>query len=150
MDENSKLKNDNISLTKIYEESVNQTHILEKQATLIKRQTITIFVLMFAVSITLLILSVQIGGILEEADSAITEITLLTKELNNVLDESNLTELLNNANMLIEDSGDALTQALEDVDTALNTVGQIDIDSLNSAISDLQRIVQPLANLFAK
>lgn len=150
MDENIKLKNDNISLTKIYEESVNQTHILEKQATLIKRQTITIFVLMFAVSITLLILSVQIGGILEEADSAITEITLLTKELNNVLDESNLTELLNNANMLIEDSGDALTQALEDVDTALNTVGQIDIDSLNSAISDLQRIVQPLANLFAK
>lgn len=150
MDENSKLKNDNISLTKIYEESVNQTHILEKQATLIKRQTITIFVLMFAVSITLLILSVQIGGILEEADSAITEITFLTKELNNVLDESNLTELLNNANMLIEDSGDALTQALEDVDTALNTVGQIDIDSLNSAISDLQRIVQPLANLFAK
>ncbi len=150
MDENSKLKNDNLSLTKIYEESVNQTHILEKQATLIKRQTMTIFVLMFAVTITLLILSVQIGGILEEADSAISEITVLTEELNSVLEESNLTELLNNANLLIEDSGKALTKALEDVDAALNTVGQIDIDSLNSAIADLQRIVQPLANLFAK
>ena len=106
--------------------------------------------LMLIVAVALLMLSIQVGGLLEEANSAIDEITVLTKELNTVLEESHITELLNNANGLIEESGDALTKALEDVDEALNTVGQIDIETLNSAIADLQKVVQPLAKLFAK
>ena len=32
----------------------------------------------------------------------------------------------------------------------LKTVGDIDIKTLNNAISDLQKIIQPLANLFGK
>lgn len=134
----------------IYEESLKQTALLEKQTRTSKIQTGVVCVLMLIVAVALLMLSIQVGGLLEEANSAIDEITVLTKELNTVLEESHITELLNNANGLIEESGDALTKALEDVDEALNTVGQIDIETLNSAIADLQKVVQPLAKLFAK
>lgn len=134
----------------IYEESLKQTALLEKQTRTSKIQTGVVCVLMLIVAVALLMLSIQVGGLLEEANSAIDEITVLTKELNTVLEESHITELLNNANGLIEESGDALTKALEDVDEALNTIGQIDIETLNSAIADLQKVVQPLAKLFAK
>ncbi len=134
----------------IYEESLKQTALLEKQAKTSKIQTATVSVLMLIVAVALLVLSVQVGGVLEQANSAIDEITVLTTELNTILEESQITELLNNANALIEESGDALTKALEDVDEALGTVSQIDIETLNSAIADLQKVIQPLAKLFGR
>ena len=134
----------------IYEESLKQTALLEKQAKTSKIQTATVSVLMLIVAVALLVLSVQVGGVLEQANSAIDEITVLTTELNTILEESQITELLNNANALIEESGDALTKALEDVDEALGTVSQIDIETLNSAIADLQKVIQPRAKLFGR
>ncbi|MBE6899309.1 MAG: hypothetical protein E7479_01395 [Ruminococcaceae bacterium] len=134
----------------IYEESLKQTELIEKQAKNSKIQTIIVSGLMLVVAVALLVLSVQVGGVLEQANSAIDEITVLTTELNTILEESQITELLNNANALIEESGDALTKALEDVDEALGTVSQIDIETLNSAIADLQKVIQPLAKLFGR
>ena len=84
-----------------------------------------------------------------EAPPAVVSV-FLGDELNTVLEESHITELLNNANALIEESGDALKEALEGVDEALNTVGQIDIETLNKAISDLHKVVAPLAKLFGR
>lgn len=134
----------------IYEQSLKQTALLEKQTKWVKRQTVIVSVLMLIIAVTMLVLSVQVGGVLEQANSAIEEITVLTRELSTVLEESHLTELLNNANTLIEESGDALTKALEDVDEALNTVSQIDIETLNEAIADLKKVIEPLAKLFGK
>ena len=134
----------------IYEESLKQTALLEKQISSSKKQNLIVSVLMLVVAIALILLTVQLGGILEEANSAISEITSLTQELRIILENTQLTELLNNANALIEDSGDALTQALQSVDEALGTVGQIDIETLNAAIEDLKNVVEPLAKLFGK
>lgn len=134
----------------IYEESLKQTALLEKQINSSKKQNLIVSVLMLVVAIALIMLTVQLGGILEEANSAISEITSLTQELQTILENTQLTELLNNANALIEDSGDALTQALQSVDEALGTVGQIDIKTLNAAIEDLKNVVEPLAKLFGK
>lgn len=127
----------------LYEESLKQTKLM-------KKQTVIISVFMSVIAIALIILSIQIGGVLEEANSAIEEISVLTHELNTVLEESHITELLNNANALIEESGDSLTKALEDVDIALNTINQIDIETLNEAIADLKKVIEPLAKLFGK
>lgn len=134
----------------IYEESLKQTALLEKQINSSKKQNLIVSALMLVVAIALIMLTVQLGGILEEANSAISEITSLTQELQTILENTQLTELLNNANALIEDSGDALTQALQSVDEALGTVGQIDIETLNAAIEDLKNVVEPLAKLFGK
>lgn len=134
----------------IYEESLKQTELLEKQTSWIKKQTVIVSVLMLIVAIALIVLSIQVGGVLEEANSAIAEITVLTQELNSILEESHITELLNNANTLIAESGDALKQALEGVDDALSTVSEIDIETLNAAIADLKKVVEPLAKLFGR
>ena len=134
----------------IYEESLKQTALLEKQINSSKKQNLIVSALMLVVAIALIMLTVQLGGILEEANAAISEITSLTQELQTILENTQLTELLNNANALIEDSGDALTQALQSVDEALGTVGQIDIKTLNAAIEDLKNVVEPLAKLFGK
>lgn len=134
----------------IYEESLKQTELLEKQTEWIKKQTIIVSVIMLIVALAIVILTVQVGGILEEANTAIAEITLLTQELSTVLEESSITELLNNANALIAESGDALTQALQGVDSALDNINKIDIDTLNQAIADLQRVIEPLAKLFGR
>ena len=134
----------------IYEESLKQTALLEKQINSSKKQNLIVSALMLVVAIALIMLTVQLGGILEEANSAISEITSLTQELQTILENTQLTELLNTANAHIEDSGDALTQALQSVDEALGTVGQIDIKTLNAAIEDLKNVVEPLAKLFGK
>lgn len=134
----------------ICEQNLRQTEILENQAKWSKRRTVIISVLMLAVAVVLMILSVQIGGMLEEANSAIGEITVLSHELNTILEESQIIELLNNANTLIGESGDALREALEGVDSALDTVSAIDIETLNKAISDLQKVIEPLARLFGR
>lgn len=134
----------------IYEESLKQTDLLEKQINSAKKQNLIVSALMLVVAIALIMLTVQLGGILEEANSAIAEITSLTQELRTILENTQLTELLNNANALIEDSGDALTKALESVDEALGTISQIDIETLNGAIADLKNVVEPLAKLFGR
>ena len=134
----------------IYEESLKQTVLLEKQINSAKKQNLIVSALMLVVAIALIMLTVQLGGILEEANSAIAEITSLTQELRTILENTQLTELLNNANALIEDSGDALTKALESVDEALGTISQIDIETLNGAIADLKNVVEPLAKLFGR
>lgn len=134
----------------IYEESLKQTELLEKQINSAKRQNLIVSALMLVVAIALIMLTVQLGGILEEANSAIVEITSLTKELSTILENTQLTELLNNANTLIIESGDALTEALEGVDSALATVSAIDIETLNEAIADLKKVIEPLAKLFGR
>lgn len=134
----------------IYEESLKQTELLEKQINSAKRQNLIVSALMLVVAIALIMLTVQLGGILEEANSAIVEITSLTKELSTILENTQLTELLNNANTLIAESGDALTEALEGVDSALATVSAIDIETLNEAIADLKKVIEPLAKLFGR
>lgn len=134
----------------IYEESLKQTELLEKQINSAKRQNLIVSALMLVVAIALIMLTVQLGGILEEANSAIVEITSLTKELSTILENTQLTELLNNANTLIAESGDALTEALEGVDGALATVSSIDIETLNEAIADLKKVIEPLAKLFGR
>ena len=127
----------------VYEQNLQQTKW-------IKRQTIFVSLLLLVVAVALILLSIQVSNVLGEANAAIDEITRLTHELNNVLDESHLAELLQNANTLIEESGESLTKALDGVDEALKKVEQIDIDALNSAISDLQKVIDPLARLFGK
>ncbi len=147
---------ENIELTEkdyqklIYEESLKQTSLLEKQIKSAKRQNIIVSALMLIVAVALIMLTVQLGGILEEANSAISEITSLTQELNEILEETQLTELLNNANILIAESGDALTKALGSVDAALENVNKIDIETLNEAIGDLKKVIEPLAKLFGR
>lgn len=134
----------------IYEQSIEQTNLLRSQGKTIKAFAIGAFVLMLIIAIVLVALSMKISGVISEANTAVSQISEITKELDSILKNSGITALLNNANKLIEESGDSLSKALTGVDEALKKVGSIDIESLNSAISDLKSIIDPLARLFGK
>ena len=64
----------------VYEQNLQQTKW-------IKRQTIFVSLLLLVVAVALILLSIQVSNVLGEANAAIVEITRLTHELNNVLDE---------------------------------------------------------------
>lgn len=134
----------------IYEESLKQTSLIEKQNKMAGIRTLVVAVFMVVITISLLVLSVQFGGIIEDMDSALVAVTSLTNELSTILENTRITELLNNVNILVEQSGDALTEALGGVNEALNTISQIDIATLNEAIADLQTVIEPLARLFGR
>lgn len=127
-----------------------ELELLRSQTKWIKIQTILVSSLMLVLALAVIVLIAKVNTTLGNANEAIGEITKLSTELNGVLEETKLAEILGNANDLIVQSGDSLTAALVNVDEALNKVEQIDIDSLNEAIKDLQSVVEPLAKLFGK
>ena len=134
----------------IYEQSIEQTNLLRFQNKTIKAFAIGIFVLVLIIAIVLVALSIKISGVISEANTAVSQISEIIKELDSILKNSGITALLNNANKLIEESGESLSGALAGVDDALKKIESIDIASLNSAISDLKSIIDPLARLFGK
>ncbi len=129
---------------------LEQTELLQKQHKTMKIQMIAVTSLLLVLVIIFLVLSAKITGTLNELNVAIGEITSLSQEINTLLEESRLTELLQNANDLIKESGESLTDAIDGIKTALQKVNAVDFDSLNTAITDLKRIVEPLAKLFGK
>ena len=64
------------------------------------------------------------------------ELEVITKELSTV-----------NWNGLSKDIGDMATQAQESLATASKAVDELDIETLNKAIQELQTVVEPLAKL---
>ena len=134
----------------IYIQAVSQTNAIENQTKIIKFQTVIFSVILLIIAFVLISLSIKFSAVLKDADAAIVEITSLTEELNTILEETKLTELLNNANELIDEGGSGLKTALDGISDSLEKIESIDIDALNTAIRDLQKIVSPLSKLFAK
>ena len=134
----------------IYEQNIEQTNLLKTQNKTLKAFVICVSVLMLIIAIALVILCTKIGGIITEANTAVSQISDITKELDTVLKESGITTILTNANELIEESGESLSGALSGVNDALKKIESINIDNLNSAIEDLKSIIDPLARLFGK
>jgi ABC-type transporter Mla subunit MlaD len=127
-----------------------EIELLRTQTKWIKMQTVIVSVLIFVLALAVVVLIAKVNTTLDNANAAIGEITALSSELNNVLEETKLAEILGNANDLIVQSGESLSEAMTSVDEALGKVEEIDIDSLNEAITDLKSVVEPLAKLFGK
>ena len=67
------------------------------------------------------------------------ELEVITKELSTV-----------NWNGLSKDIGDMATRAQESLATASKAVDELDIETLNKAIQELQTVVEPLAKLVGR
>jgi hypothetical protein len=81
-----------------------------------------------------------------QATEAITQTSGVIDNLNKVttdLADADITGMLNNVDSLVVSSEENMAVALE-------KVNEIDIESLNKAIKDLQAVVSPLAKLFGK
>ena len=115
----------------------NLVGLLRKQNSLLR----TILILM---AVFTLILIITIATILPKAvtlmKSAETTITNLN-EISSQLADSDLSGVLEETQAFLE-------AAEEGIDTTTSTLGSIDLNALNKAISDLQTAVAPLASLF--
>lgn len=82
----------------------------------------------------------QVSAAVENADQALSQVTQTLTEADKALLEI---QSMFDEDGLMSQTGDALAQAMEKVDS-------MDIESLNKAIRDLGDVVEPLANFFNK
>lgn len=78
----------------------------------------------------------QVDTVLENLESATADLSVLVPQLS-----QSVPALIENLDALVETSSEEIT-------TALQKISSLDVDSLNTAIRDLQSIVEPLARLF--
>ncbi len=151
-DENSKslaVSNEEL-LSRLAEDNARQTAALEKQLFWTKVQTWAICGTLALLLIVVLSFMGRINAAIDQLDDVLVNVQSVTASLKTTVEETDITGLLKNADTLITQSEQSLTTALEQVEDAVSEFKKIDFDGLNSAISDLQAVVDPLAKLFGK
>lgn len=113
----------------------------EKQQGLMKKQLL--FTRIFAVSNCVLVLLVLIfvAGVLPRLTTVLDKATESLVKVDGALDDFG--KVFDNVNSLVDSSSKAVEQTMDKVD-------QMDIESLNNAISDLNDVVAPMAEFFGR
>lgn len=85
----------------------------------------------------------QVDTVLTQVDTVLTNLESTTAELSDLVPQlsRSVPALIGNLDALVQTSSEEIT-------TALQKISSLDVDSLNTAIRDLQSIVEPLARLF--
>lgn len=82
--------------------------------------------------------------ILADAQTSVSNLNGLTAELQ----RSNISGLLSEMGVLVEDAQVAVEGAVDGMGQAVGKIEELDIATLNQAIEDLSAVVEPLAKLF--
>jgi len=92
-----------------------------------------------AVLVAVLLYVPRVDGIITQMEHTLTNLEQVSEELN-ALD---LEGMVSNVDALVTTGQESLKQTMEKLDT-------IDIETLNRAITDLAKVVEPLARLFGR
>ncbi|MEG0838763.1 MAG: hypothetical protein RSF33_03025 [Hydrogenoanaerobacterium sp.] len=137
-------QNSDTLLQMIAENSEKQVRYAKTQLMLTKLCTAFLAVLL-AVSVVLSAFFVpRINKVLTQADAVLTNAKAVSDELSGI----DYPALAKRIDELIVTGDIGIAKALDDVERALKVIEQFDIKTLNSAISDLNRVVAPIAKLF--
>ncbi|MEG0272036.1 MAG: hypothetical protein RR639_01780 [Hydrogenoanaerobacterium sp.] len=137
-------QNSDTLLQMIAENSEKQVRYAKTQLMLTKLCTAFLAVLL-AVSVVLSAFFVpRINKVLTQADAVLTNAKTVSDELSGI----DYPALAKRIDELIVTGDIGIAKALDDVERALKVIEQFDIKTLNSAISDLNRVVAPIAKLF--
>ncbi|HPR39688.1 MAG TPA: hypothetical protein PKY19_00910 [Oscillospiraceae bacterium] len=126
-----------------------QIDLMRKQLLWMKILTGMMAALILFLVVSVTSLSSKIMQTLGSFNSVLSDLEVITSDLRDTLESTDLTGMINNANGMIEDVGDNLTKSIEGIQEALKKINSIDFQSLNTAITDLQKVVSPLAKLFS-
>lgn len=88
----------------------------------------------------------QVSGVIDEANAMLGTASTVIDNLATVTSnaaESDISGIVDNVNSLVVTSEESMKEAVD-------KINEIDLDSLNGAISDLSSVVSPLAKLFKK
>lgn len=141
---------------------MDQTNVLLKKQNRLNRLIVLLLSIMVVTLVVTCVIVVQnvnqISQTVVKVDQIVDDIAVPTAELAEV-DWSEITGELEtitkelstvNWEKLSTDIGDTALQAQESLRVASEAVDDLDIETLNEAISDLKAIVEPLAKLFGK
>lgn len=118
--------------------------LLKEQQKYLKRQVSWMRFLTIFLTVTVVAVGGFIFTLIPKAEKIMTQIDTVTNDMDTVitdLNNANLPVALENVNKLLETSQTTLVDAAENMN-------KIDFETLNKAIGDLQKVVEPLANLF--
>ncbi len=144
------------------DQTMDQTNVLLKKQNRLNR----LIVLMLAVMVAALVITCvvvvqnvnQISQTILKVDQIVDDISVPTAELAEVdwneitLELESITKDLSAVDWekLSTDIGDTAVQAQESMRVASQAVEELDIKTLNEAITDLKAVIEPLAKLFGK
>ncbi len=150
MEENRELL---LAIRELTEENRKQQALLEKQCRATRTLGLLLVCLVAVVGIALFTLLPKISATLEGFDTTLNELNVVVENTQVITDElkavdiegtiQSLSDTLDSVGRLVEDSSDSLT-------TTLKKMESMDIETLNKAIQDLYKVVDPLASLFRR
>ena len=130
-------------LQKLGREAEAQTAMAKKQLNLARLSAAFLGVMAAAVVLFVGVALPRVNATLANADSTLQGLEAVTKQL----EEADLAAILGNLDQTLTDGRESLADASE----AMQRVSSIDFESLNKAITDLQRVLDnPLGSLFGR
>lgn len=149
VNENEALNTERI-LSSLAEDNRRQTLALEKQLLWTRIEAGVLIIAVITLLSVLLPFIAKANNTMEQIDVTIVKAQEIMNDVNEEIENAELSKLFNNANQLISQSEESLVSALDEVEGAVSQFKEIDLKGLNSAIEDLQAVVDPLANLFGR
>lgn len=128
------------------EENAAQRKLLEKQCRITRRLGLLLVCLVAVVAVFLFTLLPKISSTLNELDVVVANTKEITEELKAADIEGTIRSLqdaLTSIDTLVNDSSESISVSLKKLEA-------MDIETLNKAIQDLYRVVDPLASLFSR
>jgi type II secretory pathway component PulF len=113
-----------------------------RSATMSKLQLVfTVIAALCCLAAVVMILTVlpRVNGIITQMEHTLTNLEQISEELN-ALD---MEGMISNVDTLVTSGQESLKQTMEKLDT-------IDLETMNQAIKDLAKIIEPLARLFGR
>lgn len=112
---------------------------MKKQCNLLRIIAAMVAGIFLVVLISAVQLVPKAADTIAQAEEVLGNLARVTEDLS----DADLPGLIDNLNGLVTESGAGIQEAME-------TLGAVDIETLNEAIGDLQAIVEPLARLFGR
>jgi len=121
-------------IQEIQNENQSEQGYLRKQLNMMRVLMVGMAAVVCLLVVTLVVLVPEILNTLANANQALTEIKVVAQNAN---------EVFGSVQVLVEQSGQGVTEAIEKMNA-------IDIESLNQSIEDLGTVVSPLSDFFSR
>ena len=117
----------------------------KKQYSMLRIMMAANVILAAGIVLALLLVVPRLISVANDAEKTLTEVQTLAESAEKSLD--GIDEVVSGANTTIAGAGKLLEDNAEAVEEALSNLNEIDFESLNKAIRDLSKVVEPLARV---
>ena len=117
----------------------------KKEARNSKILAIAVIVMAAAFLISLGIVVPKVYTFIGELQDTIVEVDNLIVDVNSITKD--VSDLAGNVNNLVDNTNDMVTENMGAISEIVQSINDVDFDTLNKAITDLSAVVEPLGNM---